>query len=172
MITYAGIGSRETPPDILALMENIGERLAKRGWMLRSGGSPGADTAFEKGCDKGNGTKEIFLPWKGFNKNPSLLFHTPEAAIMASKVHPAWDKLTFGSKALHARNCHQILGPKLDDPVKLIICWTEGGKEVGGTATAIRIGKNHSIVVANLALNTDIKDLVLKIENDISQSNI
>ena len=34
----------------------------------------GADTAFEIGADLANGKKEVFLPWKGFNKNPRPRF--------------------------------------------------------------------------------------------------
>jgi hypothetical protein len=45
-ITYAGIGARHTPPDVLALMHRIAGALAQRCWVLRTGGAPGADQAF------------------------------------------------------------------------------------------------------------------------------
>ena len=80
-LLYAGIGSRETPPDILLKMVKIGCHLAKMGWTLRSGGAPGADSAFEKGCDLGGGDKQIFLPWKGFQGNSSLLYNITEQAF-------------------------------------------------------------------------------------------
>ena len=48
---YAGIGSRETPPQVLEQMRKIGTFLAERHYVLRSGGAKGADTAFELGCD-------------------------------------------------------------------------------------------------------------------------
>jgi predicted Rossmann fold nucleotide-binding protein DprA/Smf involved in DNA uptake len=54
---YAGIGSRSTPPETLPLIESIAARLAEKGWVLRSGGADGADSAFEKGCDQKQGTK-------------------------------------------------------------------------------------------------------------------
>jgi predicted Rossmann fold nucleotide-binding protein DprA/Smf involved in DNA uptake len=60
---YAGVGSRQTPENILHLMTRIAMRMAELGWVLRSGGAKGADYAFEKGAgDK----KEIYLPWRGF----------------------------------------------------------------------------------------------------------
>lgn len=152
MKKIAGIGSRSTPADILFQMENIGEFFAKKGWLLRSGGADGADTAFEKGFDRvASSRKEIFLPWKKFNKNLSSLYDpSAEAFDMASKIHPAWGKCSPGARALHARNCHQVLGKNLDDPVDLLVCWTLGGGVSGGTATAIKIAKKHKIKTINL----------------------
>ena len=40
---YTGIGSRKTPPGILAQMSELAAFLARSGWVLRSGGAPGAD---------------------------------------------------------------------------------------------------------------------------------
>lgn len=40
---YAGIGSRSTPPDVLAFMEELGQTLATAGYALRSGAAQGAD---------------------------------------------------------------------------------------------------------------------------------
>jgi hypothetical protein len=155
---YAGIGSRTTPTDILSKMMDIGELLAREKWVLRSGGADGADSAFEIGCNRGNGHKEIFLPWPYFNKSTSELIRPSKAAYeLAAKIHPAWNKLSFGATALHARNCHQILGWELNDPVNVVICWTEGGKQVGGTATAIKLAKQHKIPILNLGCPT-VKD--------------
>jgi len=153
MKKYAGVGSRETPPEILNKMTEIAERLASYDWLLRSGGADGADLAFEAGCDKVGGMKEIFLPWQGFNKSASTLY-TPsqDALILASTIHPAWNKLSYGSKKLHARNCHQVLGEDLDKPVDLVVCWTPKGKETGGTATAIKLAKMYKIRIINLAV--------------------
>jgi len=57
---YAGIGSRKTPPDILALMEACAYKLARYGWNLRSGGAPGADQAFERGVAQANRERNIY----------------------------------------------------------------------------------------------------------------
>ena len=67
---YAGIGSRETPGGTLKRMGVISGALHTLGFKLRSGAADGADSAFEKFA--GN-NKEIYLPWKGFNKHPSEL---------------------------------------------------------------------------------------------------
>lgn len=153
MKKYAGIGSRKTPQDVLEKMSKIAEHLAKHNWLLRSGGAEGADLAFEIGCDKAQGKKEIFLPWRGFNKSASILYtQSNDALILASTIHPAWNYLSYGAKKLHARNTHQVLGQDLKDPVDVVICWTPNGKETGGTATAIKLAKQYKIKVINLAV--------------------
>lgn len=64
---YTGIGSRSTPPDVLALMTRIARLLRAENFTLRSGRAAGADQASEEGAgDKG----VIYLPWSGFRKKP------------------------------------------------------------------------------------------------------
>ena len=45
--TYAGIGSRETPAEIQAQMNEVAKELEAAGYTLRSGNAEGADKAFE-----------------------------------------------------------------------------------------------------------------------------
>lgn len=156
MKAYAGIGSRETPlyeANEMALFASLAKRLL----ILRSGGANGADEAFENGC--GDGPKEIFLPWKGFNENTSTLFTPdPKAFDLAASVHPNYKFLKRPVKLLIARNMHQILGPNLDDPVEFVVCWTKDGCEshetygskTGGTGSAIAIASKVGIPVYNL----------------------
>jgi hypothetical protein len=153
---YAGIGSRQTPHEVLNIMHRIGAFLSNKNFVLRSGGASGADASFEQGCDSVNGTKEIYLPWQRFNNNKSPHFVvTPEAEKLAASVHPAWHTLSRPAKQLHGRNCYQILGLSLADPVDIVICWTPGGQATGGTATAIKLAVKHGIPVYNLAIARD-----------------
>lgn len=148
---YAGIGSRMTPEDVLKEMKEYGRIMADGGYILRSGGADGADTAFEEGCDLVNGKKEIYIPWKNFNKNKSELFNVCEEALkLAESIHPAWDQCTYGAKKLHARNCYQILGKTLDKPVECVICWTDSGMVKGGTRTAVVLAQKYHVPVFNL----------------------
>ena len=118
--------------------------MAKRGYILRSGGADGSDNAFEIGCDRANGKKEIYLPWKNFNGNKSnLIFDDDiEAINIAKKYHPAYNGLSQGAKRLIARNGYQVLGKDLKTPSKYIICYTDG---TGGTSQALRIAEDIQI---------------------------
>ena len=60
-MTYAGIGSRETPIEIQSKMSKVAKMLEEKGYTLRSGGADGADFAFEKGLAKTSKNKEIYL---------------------------------------------------------------------------------------------------------------
>lgn len=153
---YAGIGSRRTPIGILSLMEIMATRLAEQGHILRSGGAPGADQAFEKGCDIADGRKEIFIPWNGFqNRNARtevgvLAGVDPRALELAAEIHPNWSACSDAARKLHARNCYQILGVNLDTPVSDVVCWTPGGKGGGGTGQALRLARKLEIPIWDL----------------------
>jgi len=162
MKTYAGIGARNTPPAILKQMTKIAAYLSNLGWTLRSGGATGADNAFET-CAGEN--KEIYLPWPGYNgKRSAYSRPSTEALLMASSYHPNWHACSQGVRKLHARNCHIVLGPLLDDPVDMIICWTPGGLRGGGTGQALRMTKDYpQIAVYDLAVPETIEILRKKL---------
>lgn len=130
---YAGIGSRETPVQIIELMKQMAFHLARKDYILRSGGAEGADKAFENGCDLANGGKEIYLPWPNFqDSNSNLIVQDGVAYEIAEKFHPYWHNLKEGARKLQARNSHQVLGHDLQSPSSFIICYTKGGKKAGG----------------------------------------
>lgn len=131
---YAGVGSRETPEDVCVFMKTIAERLGSRGWVLRSGGARGADTAFAAGAPR----KQVFR-----HSDP-----LPQAALdSVARFHPAPGRLTAVGWRLHARNAQIVLGANLDDPVRFVLCWTPGGSGSGGTGQALRIARAHGIPV-------------------------
>lgn len=157
---YAGIGSRETPESLKPTIERIVKRLNELRYTLRSGGADGADTFFEEHATN----KEIFLPWKGFNKNASALFNiSGDSYKMASQFHPTYERLSEGAKKLMARNCHQVMGGDLKTPVEFVICWTKDGKASGGTGQAIRIAEHWNIPVWNLQDERILKVIGLRI---------
>ena len=161
--TYAGIGSRKTPEDVLKLFERIGKFLAEKDFTLRSGHAEGADTAFENGCDLVKGEKEIYLPWENFEDSDSKLIVTDKVAFeIAEKHHPYWHNLSEGARKLQARNSHQVLGWDLVSPSDFVICWTENGKGKGGTGQAIRIANSHKIPVFDAGFYSNIYEIALK----------
>jgi hypothetical protein len=166
---YTGIGSRDTPAVILQVFERVAEVLAKKGYILRSGGADGADTAFEKGCIAAGGEKEIYLPWSGFNgrseKEPGY-FYTRDshyemyskAKVLAQGYHPVWDTLKDSVKMLHTRNVHQVLGLNVESPSDFLICYStinihpiDGVQWRGGTGQALRIAQSLGIPFYNFA---------------------
>ncbi len=156
---YAGIGSRNTPKEVLSLFEKVGKYLVNKGYILRSGGAKGADKSFEVGCDKVNGKKEIYLPWYRFENSNSLLIVSDKKAFeIAEQFHPYWHNLSQGARKLQARNSHQVLGLDLNTPSKFILCWTKGGKSQGGTGQAIRIAKHYNIPIFDAGSYSDIED--------------
>lgn len=147
---YTGIGSRETPREILDVMKRLATALERKGYILRSGGAGGADDAFENGVVNPQ-MKNIYLPWKGFNGRTSSFYNIPDKCFeLAQTIHPAWNKCSQGAQKLHARNTQQVLGTNLDSPSQFVVCWTSNGLAIGGTATAINLAIANGINVYNL----------------------
>lgn len=146
-LSYAGIGSRETPTEILSLMTRLAVRLEELDYILHSGGADGADTAFEQGV-KCATNKIIFLPWTNFNGRMGTPEIPPRAFEIAKQFHPSPERLSGGVLKLMARSSQQILGQNLDEPVSFVLCWHLG---TGGTTQAVRIAEHHGIPVINLA---------------------
>lgn len=154
---YTGVGSRETPSDILTIIQLLASYLAKQNYILRSGGAIAADAAFEKGCDLAHGQKEIFYA------NDA----TPETLRLASQIHPAWHRCSEYAKKLHARNCFQVLGKDLKTPSEFLICWTKDGRHIGGTRTAIKLALNNHIPIINLGIKEDREAVLVKLNRKI-----
>jgi len=147
-LSYAGIGSRNAPQNILEFMEKIASILEQCDYVLRSGKAKGSDKAFERGV-RNPKNKEIFThrdakPW---------------AYVTVKKYLPEDRPATFDSwndyvKGLLARNMMQILGKLGDKPVKFVVCWTPIGdyntSDVGGTGYALRCAIDRGIPTYNL----------------------
>ena len=166
MKIYTGVGARSTPPEMLDIIRNVASVLGKRGWVLRSGGAEGADKAFEAGCDAAHGSKKIYIPWSGFNNYipdgvsiMTLDQGSRDGAITIIKdVHPAFNRLSRGALALHARNTYQVLGLYLDSPSQFLICYAptdRDGVPTGGTRTSWVLAQKCGIPCFNLYLEKD-----------------
>lgn len=171
LLNYTGIGSRDTPHEILDIMSKFGKVLNGAGFTLRSGGAPGADVAFERLVLN---KKDIFLPWRGFNcqgrpTKEGIALETidpmlvEEAKEISKRVHPVWGKLTAGAQKLHTRNVFQILGEDLKTPSLFVIYWapvTKSGNVKGGTATAVNLAKEMGIPTFNLLEQNVLEEIV------------
>jgi hypothetical protein len=154
--TYAGIGARQTPTDVLLIMRLAAADLAKRGYVLRTGGAEGADRAFFDGAQSVGGRIDLYLPWPTFWTPPRFAgveiqtYPSRQAYKLAERYHPNWRNLRRGVRSLHARNAHVVLGADLNDPVRFILCWTPGGNGQGGTGQALRMAPDYGIPVLDL----------------------
>ena len=141
-MTYAGIGSRETPQNILLEMTEIAKKLDSK-YVLRSGGAEGADKAFEAGATN----KQIFSPKDSI---PLWAFTAVAELVAEQNWGVTLDKMKPFVQRLIARNMMIMLGSNGDEPVKFVVCWTPDGKVVGGTAWALRLAEKCNIPIYNL----------------------
>jgi hypothetical protein len=151
-MTYAGIGSRETPKEVMDQMTELAKELESRGYILRSGGAQGADTAFERGVTS---KKEIFPGGQKAGEREMKIAREihPNPQALDNSKNPAfvWN--------LMARNTNQVFGKNLDTPVDFVIAYTQDGLidytkrsiKSGGTGQAIDMASRKGIPVINLA---------------------
>jgi hypothetical protein len=152
---------------VLESIELAASRLARRGWTMRTGMSPGADQAFYRGALAARGRVELYLPWPAFQAHARSAREgaevseqaapTDAACALAARTHPAWRALGPGARRLRARDVHEVLGVDLRSPAALVLCWTEDGsldgtgEAAGGTGQALRVADRRGIAVMNLA---------------------
>lgn len=167
----AGIGSRDTPAEVLGVMTDLGTWMEENGRKLRSGGAAGADQAFEAGFrDPRN--RAIYLPGQSFKGRSasergfydySRLPAAEEARGTVDRYHPAPQGMKPFVRDLMARNAMQVLGPDLLSPADLVVAYAPGGygnagptdpraaRSEGGTGQALRIARAVGIPIKNLA---------------------
>jgi hypothetical protein len=166
-LTYAGIGNRNTPGHILALMQRVATRLEKHNYTLMSGGAKGADSAFASGTKH----KRIWTAAEMIefdrNNNRGYTFHRDKA----EEHHPAWWRLTPYVQWLMVRNVYIILGTNYWSSVKFVLCYAEDETR-GGTSHSLRIARAYNIPVYNLAKSDPHKTLLqLKEDFDLNESS-
>lgn len=162
------IGSRKIPTGPVSdNFSRISYYCAAKNVILRSGAAFGSDLLAEQAYFQHNSVfpktgTEIFIPWEGFSaiegvKNPLWEDHIlpldsnlDERLAIVKEIHPAFNRLGYKPRLLHARNVNQVCGLYLNDNVSCVICWTESGKPIGGTATAINLATYLGIKVFNL----------------------
>lgn len=165
---YAGIGSRETPVNVMSKMSIIAKILEEKQYVLRSGGANGADTAFEMGVNSWT-KKDIYLPYPEFNgrsSKKSPFIYIPfgdedfDKAYESIKVHPSKGKMGASAKNMMLRNYFQLYGIRNQPKSEFVICWTPDAAngttikttyETGGSGQCIRLAALENIPVYNLA---------------------
>lgn len=164
MLYYTGIGSRDIPTHIAYRMRNIASLFENKGYILRSGGAEGSDQAFEDGVCKPT-NKHIYLPYDGFmdkyHNGVDYIFidcnhRDYNKAFQSLIYHPKGFGLSTSHRNMMIRNYFQIYGTNNEGLSKFVICYTDKGKLVGGTAQALRLAMMNDIIIYNLG---DIRNL-------------
>lgn len=184
MAYYTGVGSRETPPEVLSVMEDAAYRLARIGLTLRSGKAGGADAAFQLGVQKyyeslDNEVREvycsrlaeIYIPWDGFGTpgledfwdlslkyiDLTLPDQIDARNTLLSEIHPNFEALKNkrGAFALHSRNMHQVLGVNILEPRPSSFCLYYAGEDKNGNP------KGGTASAVNLSKRYGVKTLNL-----------
>lgn len=165
MDKIACIGSREVPPEKIALMESIGEYIVRSGAIICSGNAAGADQAYARGANKIN-PKSVFLclPWASYEKqaihpdNHALYTLSEKSKIkfteLASKYHPAWPNLTQGVKTLMIRNAAIVWNSKA-----VIAYLNHSKKGGGGTGHGWRIAEGLGIKRIDISQDVNLEDV-------------
>lgn len=162
-LIYTGIGPRERNSKVLTLMSKIATHLARKGYVLRSGGAIGSDLAFEGGCDLVSGKKEIYTP-NDINWGREWYWHElyeclPEG-VTTNQFH-YWKEYT---RKLLARNMMQVLGSTGDIKTNFIVTHVSTqdyySRDVGGTGYALRCALRHDIPIYNLASKTEYNNFI------------
>ena len=175
-MTYAGIGSRETTPEVLEAMTKAAKYLEDLGYTLNTGKSY---TSTEKYLGKeaydlkkaesdrlsklyGNkvgmdeeGADRAFSAGTSRKNLYSPNSRIPETAMQVMKeIHPKPSSLSDGAAKLMARNTNQVFGENLDTPVDFVLFYAEETnnslRPKGGTGQAVEMARRKGIPTINM----------------------
>ncbi len=131
----------EVPGETIILMEQISKLLHSKGFTFRFDGSA-QDTAASIGYSTCKDRSEIYLPWKGFNKDVTgkLVRPSEKAYRIAAGINPRFNNIPPTVRAMVARVVHVIMGDECNTPVNLCIIYTADGAETKADLKAARTG--------------------------------
>lgn len=146
---FTGIGSRLIDSKHINLLYKIACLLEQDDWKCRTGDASGSDSVFRDAYSTNPRNLSIYTPAQ---IQIDLCGNASKAKEIMYKYHPNPDavKRNKFSECLLARDVYQVLGPSLEEPSKIVICYTQEGKLIGGTAMAIRIANAYGIPVLNI----------------------
>jgi len=162
-MNIACIGSRDLNKDELARCKEWGYKFAREGYVIQTGNARGADQAFAEGANTVNPEMVmLFLPWSSYEKhriiegNKVIVFDESNPAHRlwmeeAEKHHPAWYKLSRGSRLLMARNIGII------DGTFYVVAFpkTNPFGQLGGTGQGIRYATSRGVPVYRMDLRRE-----------------
>lgn len=129
---------------------------------------------------------QSYIPWPKYNPKilkPVLKFNTKESYEAACAYHAKFNQIPAGIRSKLASQISAMFTEKLNDPVDLILIYTENGdevitketdyKELGNTSFFIRVANNTNILVFNLKKEDAINRIVEYVKNkDVKKEEI
>lgn len=165
-MTYAGIGSRETPKEVLELMTKASTWLAGKGYKLQTGSTfKGKEEGADKAFSDGTKNKELFPPESANEKTIAI----------AKEVHPAPQNLKVGGLKLMARNTNQVFGKNLDTPVDFVLFYAQETNTIrpkGGTGQAVEMARLKGIPTINMGDKDWRVQLIAVLKGDKSTNKV
>ena len=171
LLRIACVGSRETPPDVLQVMERLGGAIVRARLVLVSGNAPKADQAWARGANAVNAHRvELCLPWAEFEaqsqrmENTIRVLSAPVTARhqryvqIAQTVHGrGWGALSPGTQRLFARNAMIVEG------AIAAVGWSNPDKvSGGGTGMAFRVARFLKVPVFDMRKIPEFADRFLR----------
>lgn len=158
--TFTVVTHDEVPGEVIILIEQLAKLLNSKGFTYRYDGNKqdkGAGIAYEAAKSR----SEIYLPWKGFNKDVTGKLNKPseKAYGYAAGIHKGFNKIPAPVKAIVARNVHTVLGENCDTPINLLITYTSDGAEVNADVKYKTTGPIGFFINASEAVNTPVFNL-------------
>jgi hypothetical protein len=139
----------------------IAEHLVGKGYLFRHTGDH-KDKLQTRILEIDGVVTQSYLPWKKFNlliERPKLFKPKGPAFGIAVNSHKGYAKLSPAVRFILARNVHAILGPKVDDPVTLVLAYSKDGAEAmkrdmdfkltGDVAFYLKVCEDSSIPIFN-----------------------
>lgn len=175
-MTYAGIGSRKTPQDILNEMTEVAKYLdSTSGYTLNTGTTfKGREEGADKAFSDGTKNKNLF--------SPDNIKTTDREYSIAKEIHPNWNALInkgIGGAQLMARNTNQVFGKNLDTPVDFVLFYAKESnnplRPEGGTGQAVEMARRKGIPTINMANSNwrnQLENVIVKLQQPISQTEI
>lgn len=130
--TMCVFNQREDLPEAVEeKLFKIASYLVGKGWLFRHTGDA-KDKLQNRILELDGVVSQSYLPWKKFNlliERPKLFKPKGPAFQIAANSHKGYKKLGPAVRFILARNVHAILGPKVDDPVTLVLGYSKDGAE-------------------------------------------
>lgn len=153
--SYVGLGSRVIPPEYQSACRHVAYVAAMYHVILRTNTNAGTSAVFEDSCFRCQGTRQIYLPYEGFNKRRhGVSALTGEHYEVASRAHPNWSACNQCAKKIHANTVSMLLGDNLNDKAGVLLTYTEKGIAQGSSGFAIHLAKGYDIPIINAGKHT------------------